>query len=77
MERTLIQPLIAVLVSSVIAFRAYKKKSLDVSGAFFGFLVMSAHLALNVRCSSSSCSSLFQFDRFHSLLLTKKLVIRS
>lgn len=43
------QPLIAVLISSAIAASSYKKKSLDLSGAFMGFLVMTIHFAVNYR----------------------------
>ncbi|KAF9612818.1 hypothetical protein IFM89_004228 [Coptis chinensis] len=40
---------IAVLISSVIAIRSYRRNSLDISGAFAGFLVMSAHIAAGYR----------------------------
>ncbi|KAL8149262.1 protein PGR [Apium graveolens] len=43
------QPLIAVLISSSIAASSYKKKSLDLSGAFMGFVVMAIHFAVNYR----------------------------
>ncbi|KAJ8769804.1 hypothetical protein K2173_007664 [Erythroxylum novogranatense] len=49
MEKVVIQPLIAVLVSSVIAIRAYRRKSLNISGAVFGFIVMTVHFAVNYR----------------------------
>lgn len=49
MEILLNQPAIAVLISTAIAGGAYKKKSLDLSGAFMGFLVMSIHIAVNYR----------------------------
>ncbi|OAY26654.1 protein PGR [Manihot esculenta] len=49
MDRFLIQPLIAVLISSFIAIRAYRRKSLDLSGALAGFLVMTIHFAINYR----------------------------
>lgn len=49
MDRFLIQPLIAVLISSFIAIRAYRRKSLDLSGALAGFLVMTIHFAINCR----------------------------
>lgn len=45
----MIQLSIAVLISSIIAARAYKKKSLNLSGAFAGFLVMTIHLAAGYR----------------------------
>ncbi|XP_024959555.1 protein PGR [Cynara cardunculus var. scolymus] len=43
------QVIIAVLISFFIAFRAYRKNSLDVSGAFAGFFVMVVHLSVNYR----------------------------
>ncbi|KAI3495886.1 hypothetical protein L1887_38233 [Cichorium endivia] len=49
MEDQMIQVIIAVLISSLIAFRAYRKNSLDVSGAFAGFFVMAVHLSVNYR----------------------------
>ncbi|KAL9224026.1 hypothetical protein vseg_000101 [Gypsophila vaccaria] len=49
MERVLIQPLLATLISLIIAIRAYFKKSLNFSGAISGFFVMSLHLAANPR----------------------------
>lgn len=72
MERTLIQPLIAVLVSSVIAFRSYKKKSVDLSGAFSGFLVMSAHLALNFRCGAILLAFFFSSSKLTKVGADKK-----
>ncbi|XP_021764494.1 protein PGR-like [Chenopodium quinoa] len=49
MERALIQPLVAALVAAIIAIRSYRKKSLDLSGAFCGFFVVFIHLATNYR----------------------------
>lgn len=49
MEDQLVQVIIAVLISFFIAFRAYRKNSLDVSGAFAGFFVMAVHLSINYR----------------------------
>ncbi|KDP32330.1 hypothetical protein JCGZ_13255 [Jatropha curcas] len=49
MENMLTQPLIAVLISSFIAIKAYRKKSLNFSGAIAGFLVMTIHFAVNYR----------------------------
>lgn len=45
----MVQVMIAVLISSLIALRAYRKNSLDVSGAFAGFFVMAVHLSVNYR----------------------------
>lgn len=49
MEKFLIQPIVAVLISSLIAIRAYRKKSLNLSGAFAGFIVMTIHLSAGYR----------------------------
>ncbi|KAI8023078.1 Protein PGR [Camellia lanceoleosa] len=49
METTLVQPAIAVLLSSAIAIRAFKRNSLNLSGAFLGFIVMFIHIAVNYR----------------------------
>ncbi|PSS15619.1 Protein PGR like [Actinidia chinensis var. chinensis] len=49
MEANLVQPVIAALVSSAISIRAYRRKSLNLSGALIGFVVMSIHIAVNYR----------------------------
>ncbi|WRX33187.1 Protein of unknown function DUF92 [Theobroma cacao] len=49
MEKTLIQPLIAMLISFLIAIRSYRRKSLDLSGALSGFIVMTIHFAVGYR----------------------------
>ena len=49
MEKILIQPSIAALISSLIAIRAYRRKSLDLSGALAGFIVMTLHIAVGYR----------------------------
>ncbi|EEF47011.1 conserved hypothetical protein [Ricinus communis] len=49
MEGNIIQPLIGALISSTIAIRAYKRKSLNLSGAIAGFLVMTIHFAVSYR----------------------------
>ena len=49
METVVIQPSIAVLISLEIAIKAYKRKSLDVTGAVAGFIVMTLHLAISYR----------------------------
>ncbi|KAM7276307.1 hypothetical protein ACFE04_018173 [Oxalis oulophora] len=43
------QIVIAVLISSLIAIRSYKRNSLNVSGAIAGFLVMTIHFAAGFR----------------------------
>lgn len=47
MEYNLIQPSVAVIISSIVALRAYRRKSLDLSGAIAGFIVMSTHFAIS------------------------------
>ncbi|XP_072968665.1 protein PGR-like [Typha angustifolia] len=49
MEGLLIRSFVAVLLSSLIAVRAFKHQSLDRSGAFAGFLVMAIHIASGYR----------------------------
>ncbi|KAI8570937.1 hypothetical protein RHMOL_Rhmol01G0078300 [Rhododendron molle] len=49
MESNFFQPAIAALVSSAIAVRSYRRKSLNLSGAFLGFIVMTIHIAVNYR----------------------------
>ncbi|XWS71982.1 hypothetical protein CRYUN_Cryun02cG0001600 [Craigia yunnanensis] len=49
MEITIIQPLIAVLISSLIVIRSYTRKSLDLSGALSGFIVFTIHFAVGYR----------------------------
>ncbi|CAL1359392.1 unnamed protein product [Linum trigynum] len=44
-----LQPLVAVLISSAVAIRAYRRKSLNLSGGLAGFLVMTLHFAVNYR----------------------------
>ncbi|KAL3747553.1 hypothetical protein ACJRO7_016359 [Eucalyptus globulus] len=50
MEGThLVQPAVAALVAAFVAARAYRRKSLDLSGALAGFLVMAVHIAAGYR----------------------------
>ncbi|KAG6435344.1 hypothetical protein SASPL_100215 [Salvia splendens] len=49
MERNLVQPLVAAVLSAAISIRSYRKKSLDFSGALSGFAVMTIHMAVNYR----------------------------
>ncbi|XP_010541734.1 PREDICTED: protein PGR [Tarenaya hassleriana] len=44
-----IRLIFAVSVSALIAFRSYKRKSLDLSGALAGFIVMTIHFAAGLR----------------------------
>ncbi|KAG7555885.1 hypothetical protein ISN44_As11g019720 [Arabidopsis suecica] len=41
--------IVAVVISSLIAFRSYKRKSLDLSGGIAGFLVMTIHFTAGFR----------------------------
>lgn len=54
MEKHLIQPIVGLLISSAIALRAYRRKSLDLSGALAGFIVLTIHISLNYRHVSLS-----------------------
>ncbi|XP_020080693.1 protein PGR-like isoform X2 [Ananas comosus] len=49
MEGLLIRSVAAVALSAAIAARAYKRLSLDLSGAILGFLVMAIHIAAGYR----------------------------
>ncbi|XP_004287388.1 PREDICTED: transmembrane protein 19-like isoform X2 [Fragaria vesca subsp. vesca] len=49
MDSHLIQPLIAFLISAFVAARAYRRKSLDFSGAVAGLAVMTLHIAVGYR----------------------------
>ncbi|KAH6754975.1 integral membrane protein of unknown function DUF92 [Perilla frutescens var. hirtella] len=49
MERALVQPLVAAVLAAAIVIRSYRKKSLDLSGALAGFIVMTIHTAVNYR----------------------------
>lgn len=61
------QMIIAVLISFFIAFNSYRKNSLDVSGAFAGFFVMSLHLSVNYRFGAMLLAFFFTSSK-----LTKK-----
>ncbi|XP_023515441.1 protein PGR [Cucurbita pepo subsp. pepo] len=49
MEPNLIQLSVAVIISSIISIGAYRRKSLNLSGALAGFIVMSTHFAISYR----------------------------
>ncbi|KAF8407006.1 hypothetical protein HHK36_006128 [Tetracentron sinense] len=49
MEEFLIRPLLALVLSSAIAIRSFKRKSLNLSGAVLAFLVIALHIALGYR----------------------------
>ncbi|RWR83050.1 protein PGR [Cinnamomum micranthum f. kanehirae] len=48
-EKSLIRPFISLIISTAIAIRALKRKSLNLSGAFLGFLVMFMHFYVGYR----------------------------
>lgn len=49
MENFPIQPIIAILFSAAIAIRSFRRKSLDLSGAFAGFAVLTIHFGVGYR----------------------------
>ncbi|CAB4318890.1 unnamed protein product [Prunus armeniaca] len=62
MDKLVIQPLIALVISSLIAARAYRRKSLDLSGAIAGFAVMTIHIAIGYRHADFLSSFSFSFS---------------
>ncbi|MBA0730609.1 hypothetical protein Golax_025373 [Gossypium laxum] len=66
MERTLTHSLIAVVISSLVAIRSYRRKSLDLSGALAGFLVMTIHFVAGYRFGATLLAFFFT-----SSMLTK------
>ncbi|KAK8695173.1 hypothetical protein V6N13_000343 [Hibiscus sabdariffa] len=72
MENALIQPLIAVLISSLIAIRSYRRKSLDLSGALAGFLVMSIHFAVGYRFGAMLLAFFFSSSKLTKVGEDKK-----
>ncbi|XAR66959.1 hypothetical protein NMG60_11013357 [Bertholletia excelsa] len=64
MEMSVVQPAFAVLASSAIAIRAYKRNSLNLSGAFLGFLVLSIHIAANYRYGAMLLVFFFTSSKF-------------
>ncbi|CAH9089448.1 unnamed protein product [Cuscuta epithymum] len=67
MEQLPVQPVVAVLISTVIAAGAYLRKSLDLSGALAGFLVMSIHIAVNYRFGAMLLVFFFTSSKFTKL----------
>uniref|UniRef100_A0A7N0ZU61 Transmembrane protein 19 n=1 Tax=Kalanchoe fedtschenkoi TaxID=63787 RepID=A0A7N0ZU61_KALFE len=49
MDRSTVQPVMALVIPFLVAFGAYKKKSLDLSGALAGFVVMAIHIWADFR----------------------------
>lgn len=56
MEGLAIRGVVAVVISFLVAIRAFKHRSLSKSGAFVGFLVLSIHIAASYRSESVLCS---------------------
>ncbi|KAL4563964.1 hypothetical protein LXL04_028013 [Taraxacum kok-saghyz] len=72
MEDQMVQVMIAVLISSLIAFRAYRKNSLDVSGAFAGFFVMAVHLSVNYRFGAMLLAFFFTSSKLTKMGVDRK-----
>lgn len=68
----MIQPTVAAFISSLIAFRAYRKKSLDLSGALAGFIVMTLHIAVNFRFGAMLLVFFFTSSKFTKYGVEKK-----
>lgn len=64
MELHLPQQLVAVVLSAAIAARAYKRKSLDLSGALAGFFVMTIHIGVNYRFGAALLAFFFTSSMF-------------
>lgn len=62
----------AVVISSLIAFRSYKRKSLNLSGGVAGFLVMTIHFAAGFRFLLPLLPSL-HYDEIPFFLFTDEL----
>ncbi|XP_022145072.1 protein PGR [Momordica charantia] len=75
MEYNLIQPSVAVLISSIIALRAYRRKSLDLSGALAGFIVMSTHFAISYRYGAVLLVFFFTSSKLTKVGEEKKRVV--
>ncbi|XP_050936638.1 protein PGR isoform X1 [Cucumis melo] len=75
MEYNLIQPSVAVIIASIIAFRAYRRKSLNLSGALAGFIVMSTHFAINYRYGAVLLVFFFTSSKLTKVGEEKKRVV--
>ncbi|KAL2499345.1 Protein of unknown function DUF92 [Abeliophyllum distichum] len=64
MEAHLVQLVVAALISATIAARAYKKNSLNLSGAILGFTVMTIHIAINYRFGAVLLMFFFTSSKF-------------
>ncbi|CAK9329540.1 unnamed protein product [Citrullus colocynthis] len=75
MEYNLIQPSVAVIISSIVALRAYRRKSLDLSGAIAGFIVMSTHFAISYRYGAVLLVFFFTSSKLTKVGEEKKRVV--
>ncbi|KAI3754274.1 hypothetical protein L1987_54054 [Smallanthus sonchifolius] len=67
MDNQFIQLIISLLISSFIAISSYRKNSLDVSGAFAGFFVMTVHLSVNYRFGAMLLAFFFTSSKLTKL----------
>lgn len=75
MENLPVQSIVAVIISTLISSGAYRRKSLDLSGAVAGFLVMSIHLAVNYRFGAMLLVFFFTSSKFTKLGEEKKRLL--
>ncbi|XP_059634999.1 protein PGR [Cornus florida] len=75
MEQVLFQPIVAALISSAIAIRAYKRKSLNLSGAFTGFVVMAIHIGVNYRIGAMLLVFFFSSSKLTKFGEEKKRIV--
>ncbi|RAL50908.1 hypothetical protein DM860_005264 [Cuscuta australis] len=75
MENLPVQSIVAVIISTLISAGAYRRKSLDLSGAVAGFLVMSIHLAVNYRFGAMLLVFFFTSSKFTKLGEEKKRLL--
>lgn len=75
MEKLPVQSIVAVVISTLISAGAYRRKSLDLSGAVAGFLVMSIHLAVNYRFGAMLLVFFFTSSKFTKVGEEKKRLL--
>ncbi|KAI9126048.1 hypothetical protein K1719_003466 [Acacia pycnantha] len=68
----LLQPSIAVFLSFLIAFRAYRRKSLSLSGAISGFVVMAIHISVGYRFGAMILAFFFTSSKLTKIGEDKK-----
>ncbi|KAG9459366.1 hypothetical protein H6P81_003874 [Aristolochia fimbriata] len=77
MENLLIRASVSLFVSFLIAFRAFRKKSLDRSGAFMGFIVMTIHIAASFRLGALLLAFFFTSSKLTKVGEEKKRTIEA